>query len=142
LQTAAGVVERRINGLGVGESVVQTSGNNRLIVELPGVANPEQAIDTLRGTGKLEFIDPQGQNLMVGQLVRTTGSPIVASATPSETIALEETPLFPSVTDGADLDLTAVQPAVAQAGVGQVQRPAVAFAFRSPSREQLAQFTQ
>jgi protein-export membrane protein, SecD/SecF family len=142
LQTAAGVVERRINGLGVGESVVQTSGTNRLIVELPGVANPEQAIDTLRGTGKLEFIDPQGQNLMVGQLVRTSGSPIVASATPSQTLALEETPIYPSVTDGADLDLSAVQPAVAQAAVGMPQRPAVAFAFRSPSREQLAQFTQ
>jgi len=142
LQTAAGVVERRVNGLGVGESVVQTSGTDRLIVELPGVANPEQAIDTLRGTGKLEFIDPLGQQLQDGQRVKTTGSPVVASATPTETAELASAPIYQSVTDGADLDLSAVQPAVSQDSAGLGQRPAVAFAFRSPSREQLAQFSQ
>lgn len=141
LQTAAGVVERRVNGLGVGESVVQTSGNDRVIVELPGVANPEQAIDTLRGTGKLEFIDPQGQQLQEGQKVRTEGSPVVASATPTETKALEQTPLFKTITDGKDLDTSAVQPAVEQGGAGLASRPAVAFAFRSPSKENLAQFS-
>ena len=75
MQTAAGVIERRVNALGVGETVVQLSGDDSLIVELPGVENPEQAIETLRGTGRLEFIDPQGQFLPNNQLVRTSGNP-------------------------------------------------------------------
>ena len=43
MQTAAGVLERRVNALGVGETVVQIAGNDRIIVELPGVDNPDQA---------------------------------------------------------------------------------------------------
>jgi preprotein translocase subunit SecD len=143
LRTASGVIDRRVNGLGVGESVVQTSGNNRIIVELPGVANPEQAVDTLRGTGRLEFIDPQGQQLGEGQLVRTSGNPnpVVQGATVTETQALQQTPVFPSITDGKDLDTNQVAPAVGEAGISG-SRPAVSFAFRSPSQQQLATFTQ
>lgn len=143
LNTATGVIDRRVNGLGVGESVVQTSGSNRIIVELPGVANPEQAVDTLRGTGRLEFIDPQGQQLGEGQLVRTSGNPnpVVQGATITDTQALEQTPVYTSITDGKDLDTNQVAPAVGQASVSG-SRPAVSFAFRSPSQEQLATFTQ
>jgi preprotein translocase subunit SecD len=143
LRTASGVIDRRVNGLGVGESVVQTSGNNRIIVELPGVANPEQAVDTLRGTGRLEFIDPQGQQLAEGQLVRTSGNPnpVIQGATVTDTQALQSAPIFPSITDGKDLDTNQVAPAVGQAGVSG-SRPAVSFAFRSPSQQQLATFTQ
>jgi preprotein translocase subunit SecD len=143
LNTATGVIDRRVNGLGVGESVVQTSGNNRIIVELPGVANPEQAVDTLRGTGRLEFIDPQGQQLAEGQLVRTSGSPnpVIPGATITDTQALEQAPIFPSITDGKDLDTNQVAPAVGEAGISG-SRPAVSFAFRSPSQQQLATFTQ
>ena len=143
LKTATGVIDRRVNGLGVGEAVVQTSGTNRIIVELPGVANPEQAVDTLRGTGRLEFIDAQGQQLQENQLVRTSGNPnpVVQGATVTETQALQSSPAFPSITDGKDLDTNQVAPAVGQASVSG-SRPAVSFAFRSPSKEQLATFTQ
>ena len=143
LKTATGVIDRRVNGLGVGEAVVQTSGNNRIIVELPGVANPEQAVDTLRGTGRLEFIDAQGQQLQENQLVRTSGNPnpVVQGATVTETKALQSSPEFPSITDGKDLDTNQVAPAVGQASVSG-SRPAVSFAFRSPSKEKLATFTQ
>ncbi len=49
------VVEGRINGLGVSESVVQTSGQSQLIVQLPGVNDPKQAERVLGGTAQLEF---------------------------------------------------------------------------------------
>ncbi|HEY9645860.1 MAG TPA: protein translocase subunit SecD [Chroococcidiopsis sp.] len=49
------VVEKRINGLGVSESVVQTIGENQLLVQLPGVTDPEQAERVLGGTAQLDF---------------------------------------------------------------------------------------
>lgn len=149
MRTAAGVIERRVNALGVGETVVQQSGENRIIVELPGVDNPEQAVETLRGTGKLEFIDPAGDNLVEGQIVRTSGNPEPVAlqmqqqqemtATTGVTPPVNET-VYRSITDGKDLDTNAVQPAYSQSG-GLGNEPAVSFAFRGESAQQLGQFT-
>jgi len=49
------VVENRINGLGVSEAVVQTIGQDQLLVQLPGVTDPEQAERVLGGTAQLDF---------------------------------------------------------------------------------------
>ena len=49
------VVENRINGLGVSEPVVQTVGKDQLLVQLPGVSDPQQAERVLGGTAQLEF---------------------------------------------------------------------------------------
>lgn len=142
LETARGVIERRVNALGVGETVVQLAGSDRIIVELPGVDNPEQAVETLRGTGRLEFIDSQGQYLPNGMLVRTSSSPNpILSEFEDDVASVEELgPIFQSITDGADLDTGAVQPAFSQGGIAG-SRPAVSFAFRGESARSLANFT-
>ncbi|MBC1236499.1 protein translocase subunit SecD [Nostoc sp. 2RC] len=49
------VVEGRINGLGVSEPVIQTVGTDKVLVQLPGVNDPEQAERVLGGTAQLEF---------------------------------------------------------------------------------------
>ncbi|MFM9156625.1 MAG: protein translocase subunit SecD, partial [Dolichospermum sp.] len=49
------VVEGRINGLGVSEPVIQTVGTDKILVQLPGVNDPEQAERILGGTAQLEF---------------------------------------------------------------------------------------
>ncbi len=51
------IIEQRVNGLGVTEPVVQLQGDRRIIVELPGIDKPEQAVATLKGTGLLEFVE-------------------------------------------------------------------------------------
>lgn len=141
VQTAAGVIKRRVDGLGVGETVVQLAGNDRIIVELPGVGNPEQAVETLRGTGRLEFIDSQGQYLNQGAIVRTSGSPnpTLPAGTAPITDVNQLGPIFQSITDGKDLDTGQVQPAFSQGGT--ISRPAVSFAFRGESATALADFT-
>ncbi len=55
LEAVRAVVERRINGLGVSESVVQTAGQDQLLVQLPGVSDPAQAERVLGGTAQLDF---------------------------------------------------------------------------------------
>ncbi len=49
------VVEKRVNGLGVAESVVQAGGDDKLSVQLPGVSDPAQAERVLGTTAQLEF---------------------------------------------------------------------------------------
>lgn len=49
------VLDRRINGLGVAESVVQKAGANRVIIELPGVKNTEEAVKMIGKTALMEF---------------------------------------------------------------------------------------
>ncbi|NTU80555.1 MAG: protein translocase subunit SecD [Chloroflexales bacterium] len=141
LETARGVIERRVNALGVGETVVQLAGSDRIIVELPGVDNPDQAVDSLRGTGRLEFIDSQGQYIPDGTVVRTSSSPTPALAeTEAVTDINQLGPIYQSITDGADLDTSKVQPAFSQSGVAG-SRPSVSFAFTGDSAQSLASFT-
>ncbi|MGB3135897.1 MAG: protein translocase subunit SecD [Nodosilinea sp.] len=55
MEVVQSVVEGRVNGLGVSEAVVQQLGNNQLLVQLPGVSDPQQAERVLGGTAQLDF---------------------------------------------------------------------------------------
>jgi preprotein translocase subunit SecD len=55
MEAVQNVVEGRVNGLGVSEAVVQQVGSNQLLVQLPGVSDPQQAERVLGGTAQLEF---------------------------------------------------------------------------------------
>jgi preprotein translocase subunit SecD len=57
LNTVRNIVENRVNGLGVTEPIVQVAGSRRILVELPGIGDPEEAVDTIKETGLLEFIE-------------------------------------------------------------------------------------
>jgi preprotein translocase subunit SecD len=65
-------LERRVNGLGVSEPFIQTRGSDQIIVELPGVDDPQEAVGILQQTALLEIIDPNGQYLPPGTIVNTT----------------------------------------------------------------------
>ncbi|HUV42647.1 MAG TPA: protein translocase subunit SecD [Patescibacteria group bacterium] len=58
LEAARENIERRINLFGLAEALVQTSklgDNYRLIVELPGVTDVDQAVDLIGQTAQLDF---------------------------------------------------------------------------------------
>jgi preprotein translocase subunit SecD len=54
--TIRDIIERRVNSTGVSEPLVQTQGSDRIIVELPGVSNPDEIRSLLGTTGRLDFI--------------------------------------------------------------------------------------
>ncbi|WP_204105384.1 MULTISPECIES: protein translocase subunit SecD [Spirulina sp. CCY15215] len=56
LSDAKQVIENRVNGLGVGEPVVQTVSPDKIVVQLPGVSDPQQAERVLGETAQLEFL--------------------------------------------------------------------------------------
>lgn len=60
MEVARDIVERRVNGLGLAETTVQLQGNDRILVELPGVSDRDVALQTVQGTGLLEFVDFSG----------------------------------------------------------------------------------
>lgn len=49
------VLDRRVNGIGVAESVIQKAGDNRVIIELPGLKDTEEAIRIIGKTALMEF---------------------------------------------------------------------------------------
>jgi preprotein translocase subunit SecD len=55
LEDVRRVLEGRVNGLGVSEALVQTSGKDQILVQLPGVNDPQQAERVLGGTAQLDF---------------------------------------------------------------------------------------
>ncbi|MFK4785788.1 protein translocase subunit SecD [Fusobacterium sp. MFO224] len=69
------VLDRRINGIGVAESVVQKAGTNRVIIELPGVKDTTEAIKVIGKTALLEFriLDANGnlgETLLTGESLK------------------------------------------------------------------------
>jgi len=55
LQSIQAIIERRVNAYGVTEPVIQRQLPDRLIVELPGIKDPEKAKQLIRQTAVLEL---------------------------------------------------------------------------------------
>jgi preprotein translocase subunit SecD len=52
---ARDVIDRRINALGTREPTIQRQGDNRILVEVPGLQNPDQLKALIGRTARLEF---------------------------------------------------------------------------------------
>jgi preprotein translocase subunit SecD len=55
IERALKTVRNRIDGIGVSESVVQTQGNDRIVVQIPGIQDPEHARQIAQQQAFLEF---------------------------------------------------------------------------------------
>jgi len=55
IDRAYAIIENRINQLGVAEPTLQKQGNNRIIVELPGIKDETVAKEVIGKTAQLEF---------------------------------------------------------------------------------------
>ena len=99
METARSIIERRVAGIGVNEPQVRTEtgadGSQRIVVEVPGVDNPEQVRRLVGSTGQLEFIDPMGQTLTDDQDIS----------------ALIEAGTVGVLFDGGEIDVSSVAPA-------------------------------
>ncbi len=104
METARRIVENRVNALGVVEPVVQLQeGTNRIVVELPGISDPEEAIATIRETGLLEFVDFSDITDVLawqGRRILTTAQVEQQTARPDSTTGTEATPTAESGNNG------------------------------------------
>jgi len=60
------IMEKRVNALGLTEPIIQREGERRVIIELPGVKDPDAAIKTIGKTAMLEFKDEDGNTVLTG----------------------------------------------------------------------------
>jgi len=61
-----GIIDRRVNGLGVTESQVKKQGTDQISVALPGVKDPETALAVIGKTAQLEFYEDYDNIRVVG----------------------------------------------------------------------------
>ncbi len=143
MRTATSIVENRVNGLGVSESNVQRVGDRRVLVEIPGVEDPEKAISAVKSTGLLEFVDmstitQQEAMTLVDQTIQTdwnvsSSTPVTSTADISGTSDLTQR-IWPTALTGADLKTASVS-------TDELGNYVVAIEFTPEGATKFAEFT-
>jgi len=57
MDQAVDIIQNRVNKLGVAEPEIQRQGTTKISVQLPGIDNPEEALEIIGKTAVLEFYD-------------------------------------------------------------------------------------
>ncbi|HEX9118298.1 MAG TPA: protein translocase subunit SecD [Anaerolineae bacterium] len=146
MNAVKGVVARRVNGLGVNEPNIQLQGNNRIIVELPGINDPDAAVQTLKSTGQLEFVEfgpvsatgapTDYPNIGQGVYVRTTTSDRAPGAAISNTVKFPyPNQTFKTIMTGRELQNVTVQLA------GTTGSPTIAFQLTDAGSKTFGDYT-
>jgi preprotein translocase subunit SecD len=116
LDKALTVVRTRIDQFGVSEPVVQKSGDDRIIVELPGIDDPQRAQEVVQKSAFLQFqITDKTQALekvlpRLDAIVKTSGTTVAAN-TPANGTAAAQAPTPAPSTDLFTTDTAAKRPA-------------------------------
>ena len=136
VEQAIQIVERRINSIGTVEPLIQRQGSDRILVQVPGVDNPERILALIGTTAKLTF-----------RLVDTSVSPDQAQ---QGRLPPESELLFGTAKDGkppyviekremvTGEDLIDAQPGFDQ----RTSEPIVNFKFNIKGARRFAQVTQ
>jgi len=121
LESARDIISRRVDLYGVAEAGIKTSVSQdqyRLVVELPGVDQPQEALNLIGQTARLEFavpvLDPNATSSAEAQVTSFSGTDLT----------------------GADLRLSQVTFET------QDRQPAVSIKFREEGKEKFAELTR
>lgn len=82
------VFRKRVDGMGLTEPVIVKEGDNRIRIELPGVEDAQQAIDTIGKTAQLKFVMPDGSVVVSGSQV-SKAEVVIDTQTNQPSISLE-----------------------------------------------------
>jgi protein-export membrane protein SecD len=110
IDTARQIISQRVNALGVAEPLVQVEGERRILVELPGIEDPDQAIALIQGTALLEFVDSGTFQLPEGMCIRTSLNEGPSPCEVDENGNSAEVPLFSTILTGSGLRSATTQP--------------------------------
>jgi len=64
------IVRNRIDQLGVTEPLIIRQGERRVLVQLPGIVDPQRAVEIIGKTALLEFKDETGKTLLTGATLK------------------------------------------------------------------------
>jgi preprotein translocase subunit SecD len=126
------VIDRRINGLGVAEPSISNVGNDRILVELPNVKDPDQAEKLLKEAAVLEYkIVPFDVMQKAESYVSMLQQPNLSA---KDRAAAE---LYVSKTayeKSGKVVYTGAELKAAQAGYDQSNRPDILFQTKDPAK--------
>src|SRR6476659_197822 len=75
LEVERQIMDSRVNASGVSEPLVTTQGSDRIVIELPGVSDPDAVRRLVGQTGRLDFV-PLGQTVVqAGQVLDLKANP-------------------------------------------------------------------
>jgi preprotein translocase subunit SecD len=121
-------IERRVNSAGTTEPIVQLQGNDRILVQLPGITDSAQAISAIGAVGLLEFKVEQLDSS--GNVVNdSSGNPTWVPATAAGTDGTQE-----QLTGKYLLPNSYVQ-------TDSLGKPEVAFEFNSEGAKLMGEIT-
>lgn len=70
VKQAMAIIENRVNAFGVAEPIIQQEGTRRIIVELAGISDPDEAVRNLIRTAYLEFKTEDGTTVLTGRQLK------------------------------------------------------------------------
>jgi preprotein translocase subunit SecD len=141
VEQAIPIIERRVNDLGLVEPTVQREGIDRILVEVPGLSNPQRLIEIIGKTAKLEF---RMVNLNAGPLNVPTDSEVLCEVDNQQKTDVKPpactggTPVVvykQVLVEGADLTN-------ASTGFDQNNQPVVDFTFNATGARKFGEVTQ
>lgn len=145
------VIERRVDQLGVAEPNIQRQGANRIIVELPGIQDPQRAIALIGKTALLEFVDTGLQSLPDGARWSADGKTVTLPAPGGGSSPTTTSPAAPSASPPAARNTVRLEKKVVLTGADletatagfdqQTAAPIVNFTFRGPAAKKFEDFT-
>lgn len=121
MESVREIIENRASGmLGVSEIIVQSAGDRRIMVELPGESDVQAAIDAIGETGQLEFVDLG--RLSDSQIGGLTGQIIQTDYLQGQAETEQEGPVFHTIMTGESLESV-------RADFDQLNNPVISFIF-------------
>lgn len=128
------IVENRVNALGTSEPVIQQQGKDRIVVQLPGIQNPDQVKDVIGRTAKLTFqllceAQPTAQN----QNPPPECQSFPLTDNPDQQLWVQSSSR--ALVDGGDL-------VDARGAFDQSNNPVVSFRFNTRGAERFAKLTR
>lgn len=115
VERAKEILRNRVDQLGVAEPLIQIQGEDRIVVELPGVSDVKRAQELIGRTALLEFKlleSPEQAQLLLDRIDRALEGILVTDTTAADPTEAEETPvdvieaLFAEETAETDDDTT------------------------------------
>ncbi len=146
METARRIIEDRVSGLGVAEPIIQLQGEDRILVELPGVTDRNLAIDLIKQTGQLEFVDGGFAPPPDGSVISTTyrlygGLRYPQSVAGGKPIDPARASVFTGTQRLWETAFTGEILASAEPGIDSVGRSVVNFTVRPQFQDIFRQFT-
>ncbi|HEY7941217.1 MAG TPA: protein translocase subunit SecD [Candidatus Limnocylindrales bacterium] len=106
MSTIQTIIENRVNSTGVSEPLVQILGADKVIVEVPGAADPDEIRKLVGTTGRLDFVNLPPDVYGTGGATPTTGTKPV----PQQGEAID--PTLPVLFSGDQIDPSGVAPGI------------------------------